>query len=68
MGLDSADEDWDTSKSSWASGSGCAGVPKVFGGAFHMSSDSHNTRSKPGLMFKLGQKTSRRFAKGIFVR
>ena len=32
-----------------------------------MSSDSHNTRRRLGFMFKLGQKTSKRFAKGIFV-
>ena len=66
-GLGSVDEGWDTSNVSWATVPNRAGVSTVFGGVFQISSDSHNTRSKLGFMFKLGQKTSRRFAMGIFV-
>ena len=37
------------------------------GGPSHIPSTSHRTRSKDGLMFKLGQNTSSRFPSGIFV-
>lgn len=32
-----------------------------------MSSDSHSTFNSDGFMFKLGHKTSKRFARGILV-
>lgn len=66
-GLDSVDEGRDTSTFSETCASDRAGASAVLEGVFQMSSDSHNTRRRLGFMFKLGQKTSRRFPKGIFV-
>lgn len=37
------------------------------GGPFQIESASHSTRSRVGLMFKLGQKTRSRFPSGILV-